>query len=110
MRMLHPMPLAHLRAGRKTPRTAQVLLWRHQSLPRQCADNIGPLILLDNKANTLFGNALFEFSDPAKHLFEAWLEAALQDGPKGGCCFYFSTGPRGSKMPKWARVPFHFHV
>jgi len=24
-------------------------------------DNIGPLILLDNKANTLFGNAMFEF-------------------------------------------------
>jgi len=61
MRMLHPTPLAHLRAGRKTPRTAQVLLWRHQSLPRQCADNIGPLILLDNKANMLFGNAMFEF-------------------------------------------------
>ena len=61
MRMLHPTPLAHLRAGRKTPRTAQVLLWRHQSLPRQCADNIGPLVLLNNKANMLFGNAMFEF-------------------------------------------------
>ena len=65
MRMLHPTPLAHLRAGRKTPRTAQVLLWRHQSLPRQCADNIGPLILLDNKANTLFGSAVFAIF--AKH-------------------------------------------
>ena len=28
---------------------------------KHCVDNIGPLILLDNKANTLFGNAMFEF-------------------------------------------------
>jgi hypothetical protein len=26
---------------------------------KHCVDNIGPLILLDNKANTLFGNAMF---------------------------------------------------